>query len=79
MDIRLPHRGSSEAELSNEEYDRNPKILVSTVLGGDGKPLTQAMERGNFERTVDWDAAHKNGRPPRLAPQKELVEIAVRF
>ena len=79
MDIRLPHRGSSEAELSNEEYYRNPKILVSTVLGGDGKPLTQAMERGNFERMVDWDAAHKNGRPPRLAPQKEPVEIAVRF
>lgn len=58
MDIRLPHRGSSEAELENKNYLAAPKILISTVLGGDGKPLTKAMEIGNFERLSEWDASH---------------------
>ena len=77
MDIRLPHRGSSEDELSNPEFARNPKILVSTVLAGDGKPLGQAMERGNLERLLDWDALHRDCPSPRLSPEKELVAVAV--
>ncbi len=60
MDIRLPHRGSSEQELCSIDYRRTPKILVSTVLGAVSKPLTRAMEAGNFERLHDWDMAHQN-------------------
>mgnify|MGYP001101244964 CR=1 FL=1 len=60
MDIRLPHRGSSEQELRGVDYRRPPKILVSTVLGAVSKPLTRAMEAGNFERLRDWDMAHQN-------------------
>ncbi len=59
MDIRLPHRGSSEQELSGMDYRKTPKILVSTVLGAESKPLTRAMEAGNFERLHDWDMAHQ--------------------
>jgi hypothetical protein len=79
MDIRLPHRGSSEEELSNSEFARNPKILISTVLGGDGKPLTEAMEKGNFERLADWDSLHRDCASPTLALQPELVQVAARF
>lgn len=76
MDIRLPHRGSSEEELSNPEFARNPKILISTVLGGVGKPLTEAMERGNFERLLDWDSLHRNCASPVLTVRPELVDVA---
>lgn len=69
MDIRLPHRGASEDELMNEDYARNPKILVSTVLAGDRKPLGDAMEKGNLERLLDWDAEHKDSRSTSLSPQ----------
>lgn len=79
MDIRLPHRGSSEEELSNPEFARNPKILISTVLGGDGMPLTDAMERGNFERLLDWDSLHRHCAGPQLSMQAEIVELAARF
>ena len=79
MDIRLPHRGSSEEELSNAEFARNPKILVSTVLGGDRKPLTEAMERGNLERLLDWDRAHRDSEQPRLASMQDRVELAAQF
>jgi hypothetical protein len=76
MDIRLRHRGSTEAELSNGEFVRNPKILVSTVLGGDRKPLTEAMERGNLERLLDWDRQHMHSGQPRLDSPEEPVELA---
>jgi hypothetical protein len=80
MDIRLPHRGSSEEELSNPDFARNPKILVSTVLGGDRKPLTDAMEKGNFQRLVDWDSLHRDCPSPELtAQQPEPVELAARL
>jgi len=58
MDIRLPHCGSSEEELSRSAYLGAEKILLSTVLGAHRRPLTTAMEIGNFERLQDWDAAH---------------------
>lgn len=66
MDIRLPHRGSTEAELSSEDFRRTPKILVSTVLGAATRPLTQAMEKGNWERLLDWDQTHRHRGPPVL-------------
>jgi hypothetical protein len=59
MDIRLPHRGSTESELENKNYIASPKILVSTVMGADSKPMTRAMEMGNFERLMDWDLRHR--------------------
>ena len=76
MDIRLPHRGSTEEELDRDEFASDPKILVSTVLAGVGKPLGQAMERGNFERLLDWDEAHRDRPAPRLAPAPEPRELA---
>ena len=79
MDLRLPHRGSSEEELSNPGFAEKPKILVSTVLGRDRKPLTEAMEKGNFERLVDWDALHRDCPSPRLGPQARPFELAARF
>ena len=79
MDIRLPHRGSSEAELSNTEFALNPKILLSTVLGADEKPLTRAMERGNFERLQDWDAAHRDCDSPKISTRNALVEATVPY
>jgi hypothetical protein len=67
MDIRLPHRGSSEAELQSGEFLAAPKILISTVLGADRKPLTSAMEIGNSERLAHWDELHRHGAQPQLA------------
>jgi hypothetical protein len=67
MDVRLPHRGSTEEELSNREFLAAPKILISTVLGADRKPLTRAMEIGNFERLLDWDEFHSRRAHPQLA------------
>lgn len=59
MDIRLPHCGSSEEELSRSAYLGTKKILLSTVLGAHHRSLTTAMEIGNFERLQDWEAAHQ--------------------
>lgn len=58
MDLRLPHRGSTEAELASELHRKSPKILISTVLGADARKMTRAMEVGNFERLMDWEARH---------------------
>lgn len=66
MDIRLPHRGSTERELSDGAFLKAPKILISTVLGASTWPLTGAMERGNGERLSDWDRAHRHRGPPVL-------------
>lgn len=60
MDLRLPHRGGTEDELMDPSFIVNPKILVSTVLGFSSKPLTRAMELGNYERLNDWDRRHIN-------------------
>ena len=60
MDIRLPHRGSSEEEMKHADYFKHPKILVSTVLGGQSKPLTEKKKKGNSERLSDWDVMHQN-------------------
>ena len=75
MDIRLPHRGSTEEELDRDEFRAEPKILISTVLAGDDKPLGQAMERGNFERMLDWDALHRNSPSPQLGRPAEPAPL----
>jgi hypothetical protein len=58
MDIRALHRGATDAEMSNPQLERDPKILVSTVFGKIGSPFTLAMTRGNTERLADWDRRH---------------------
>jgi len=68
MDIRLPHRGATEEELSNPGFLAEPKMLITTVLGDARKPLTKAMEIGNMERMSDWEALHEGqAKVPRLS------------
>lgn len=55
MDIRCSHRGVDESFYANGQHDKNPKILISTVLGGINRELTRSMEIGNFYRLMDWD------------------------
>jgi len=54
MDIRMTHRGATEEVYASGKYDNDPRILVSTAMGAARKPLTRAMEIGNFHRLVDW-------------------------
>jgi hypothetical protein len=61
MDIRTIHRGSTEAEMGTKGLGVDAKILISTVFGDRYSKLAQAMQKGNAERTVDWDMRH---RPP---------------
>lgn len=75
MDIRLPHRGSSEEELRNTSA-QDSKMLVSTVLVGDKLPLGEAMERGNFERLLDWDALHRDHESPQISRPKQPLKAA---
>lgn len=77
MDVRLPHRGSTDDEMSDSRFAHDPKILVSTVLAGDGKPLAEAMERGNSERLCDWDSAHRGCSAPQLS-SRQMPILAVR-
>jgi len=58
IDLRLIHRGSTEAEMQSLALADNPKILISTVFGGVGYPLTNAMEVGNFHRLMAWITKH---------------------
>jgi primosomal replication protein N len=55
MDIRLPHRGSTEEQMAREQVVLNPKILISTVFGGNDRRLTHQMMEGNLARLIDWD------------------------
>jgi hypothetical protein len=77
MDIRLPHRGSSEEELLDERNRSYPKILISTVLAASKRPLANAMERGNLERLLDWDAKHGANPSPRFDFVENGGEAAV--
>jgi len=54
MDLRLPHRGSSDSELEHIQSFDASKILVTTVVGKMGHELSNAMKIGNKERTNDW-------------------------
>jgi len=58
MDIRLMHRGSSDADMRGTSLDDASKILISTVFGARTHPLSQAMKAGNAHRMQDWDAKH---------------------
>ncbi|KAB2312930.1 hypothetical protein F8A87_04360 [Betaproteobacteria bacterium SCN2] len=58
MDIRCSHRGAEESFYANGQFDENPRILISTVLGGVNHKLTNAMEAGNFQRLQDWMRRH---------------------
>ena len=53
-DIRISHRGSPESAFESGAYDDDPRILISTAMGGVNRPLTRAMEIGNFHRLMDW-------------------------
>ncbi|HKX56411.1 MAG TPA: phytanoyl-CoA dioxygenase family protein, partial [Xanthomonadales bacterium] len=54
MDIRMSHRGASEEVYASGKYDDDPRMLISTAMGAVDRPLTRAMEVGNFQRLVDW-------------------------
>jgi GR25 family glycosyltransferase involved in LPS biosynthesis len=54
MDIRMSHRGASEEVYASGKYDNDPRMLISTAMGAVDRPLTRAMEVGNFQRLVDW-------------------------
>lgn len=58
IDLRLIHRGSTEAEMQPLTLADDAKILISTVFGGTDCPLTNAMEVGNFHRLMAWIAKH---------------------
>ena len=55
MDVRLTHRGSDEAACRGPALERSPRILLSTVLGRVGDPMTWEIERGNRARQERWD------------------------
>ena len=54
MDIRCSHKGTDESFYADGQYDANPNILISTMLGGVNRQLTTAMEIGNFHRLQEW-------------------------
>lgn len=54
IDIRSSHRGANESAYASGQWDDNPRILISTVLGGVDCRLTRAMEKGNFHRLMEW-------------------------
>jgi hypothetical protein len=59
MDIRLPHRGSTEEQMRGNKLEQCPKILISTVFGGIDSPLTHQMQKGNLARLMKWDQKDK--------------------
>lgn len=54
MDIRSTHCGAEESAYASGQWDDNPRILISTMLGGIDCWLTRAMETGNFYRLMKW-------------------------
>ena len=58
MDVRCSHRGTKESFYAGGRWDDNPRILISTVVGGIDCKLTTAMEIGNFQRLKDWMRRH---------------------
>lgn len=63
IDICTTHRGSPEQAFSAGESTGAAKILVSTVFGRHGAPLTDRMELGNAVRLTSWTSRHL-GAPP---------------
>ena len=60
MDIRVLHRGSTDADMRRPELAQNPKILFSTVFGPVKSEFAQAMQIGNAHRMADWDRRFLN-------------------
>ncbi len=58
MDIRTTHRGSSESVFNTPEAEINKSMLIATVLGSTESKLTDDMEKGNFNRLMDWMAKY---------------------
>jgi len=58
MDIRCSHAGADESVYASGKWDAEPRMLVSTAMGGVNSKLTQAMEKGNFQRLMDWMERH---------------------
>jgi hypothetical protein len=54
IDICTTHRGSKEEAFASLQTSGDPKILISTVFGRHGAPLTNRMELGNAHRLSDW-------------------------
>ncbi len=61
IDLRLTHRGSSEADFADPVCERTPKILVSTVCGSSQCSYIDAMEAGNAMRTIAWTRRYLTG------------------
>ena len=55
MDVRLTHRGASEAQCAAYDPSEESRILISSVYGRAAGGLTKAMEIGNLHRLMDWD------------------------
>ncbi|MEQ8857880.1 MAG: phytanoyl-CoA dioxygenase family protein [Pseudomonadales bacterium] len=66
IDICTTHRGSPETAFTTREVESHPKILVSTVFGRFGAPLTNRMEVGNAARLESWTSQHLEKASPRL-------------
>lgn len=64
MDIRCLHRGAEEADYLSGRWDDEPRILVSTVFGGEPGDLARALESGNRARMAEWDARWNQHPPP---------------
>lgn len=58
IDICTTHRGATEAVFASTSVEKYPKILVSTVFGETGAPLTERMEQGNSARLASWRSRH---------------------
>ena len=58
LDIRSSHRGADESSYASGQWDDDPRILISTALGGVDCKLTRAMEKGNFHRLMEWMDLH---------------------
>ncbi len=58
MDIRCSHAGADESVFASGKWDDEPRIPVSTALGTVNGKLTHAMEKGNFQRLMDWVERH---------------------
>lgn len=54
MDLRMSHCGSDDVFFTSAAVLKQPKMLVSTVFGAVGSPLTAQMESGNAIRQADW-------------------------
>ncbi len=72
IDICTTHRGSEEAAFASPQAAAHPKILISTVFGAHGAPLTDRMEQGNAMRLNHWMSEHLGATSPDAGPARNL-------